>query len=126
MPAERVLPTFVREALAGSPLKVAGRGTRRQDYVHVADVADAVAGAIQAGADGLFNVARGETVSNLELAQRCIEVSASSSEVVLGEQPDSQDGLVWDVSITRAREAFGYQPRREFDDAIRELVDNLG
>ena len=86
MPAERVLPTFVREALAGSPLKVAGRGTRRQDYVHVADVADAVAGAIQAGADGLFNIGCGETVSNLELAQRCHRIIRLRNGAVISDQ----------------------------------------
>ena len=42
MPQNRILPVFLKRALAGLPLQLAGRGLRRQDYVDVQDVAVAV------------------------------------------------------------------------------------
>lgn len=118
LPDGRILSVFARSALAGEPLNLAGKGTRRQDYIDVRDLAEAVALCLERDAAGLFNVARGESVSNKELATRVLEVLDSDSEIRLGARPDPEDEVTWDVSIQRARESLGWEPQFGIDDAI--------
>lgn len=118
----RIFSVFVRQALAGAPLKLSGRGTRRQDYVDVRDVAAAVEACLGAGAAGLCNLGSGRDISNEELARACISTLNSKSEIVFSGQPDPEEGVVWQVSIERARRSFGYQPRFPLDESIRSIA----
>lgn len=121
MPADRMLAVFVRRALAGQPLAVAGRGSRRQDYVDARDVAAAVELTLAKPTSPLLNVAGGRSWGNLEVAQRCIALLGSESEVVhSGDDP--QDDLAWDVSIERARAELGWEPEHDVDRVIEELA----
>ena len=121
MPRNRILPVFVDRALAGEPLTVAGRGTRRQDYVDVADVARAIEAALERRASGVFNVAGGRSISNVELAELCVRLTGSDSQVELHGN-DAEEGIVWDVSIERARAELGYEPQVSLEDSIRAVA----
>lgn len=118
----RILSVFVRLALAGEPLELAGRGGRRQDYVDVRDIADAAEASLRRPAAGLLNIASGRPVSNRELADRCIETLASNSVVQFAAAEDPQEDVVWDVSVERAGQLLGYAPRRSLDDSIRAVA----
>ena len=122
----RALAVFVRQALRDEPLNVLGNGTRRQDYVDVRDVAVAVDRCLRSRVGGRFNVGRGETISNLELARTCVRVLDSRSHVETGSAPDPEEGLAWEVSIARARTELGYDPRCGLDDSIRAVAAEAG
>jgi UDP-glucose 4-epimerase len=121
----RILSVFVDRALRGEPLEVAGDGTRAQDYVDVRDIAAAVSACIEQRATGLLNIASGRCVSNLELAQRCVELFDSSSLLTRGGVADPEEGIRWEVSIAAAQEAIGYRPSHNLDDSIRAIADDL-
>jgi nucleoside-diphosphate-sugar epimerase len=125
MPEERILSVFVRRAIAGEPLEVAGTGERRQDYVDVRDVGRAVSACVEQRAQGCFNVARGKSISNIDLARRCVEVLESRSSVNAGRGIDPEEGLSWDVSIARAATDFGYAPSYDIEDSIRSIADSV-
>jgi nucleoside-diphosphate-sugar epimerase len=125
MPADRILAVFVRRALSGEPLEVAGGGTREQDYVDVRDVATAVEASVKLRATGLLNIGSGRSVSNLDLARRCVEAVGSSSEVRLSGVPDDEDGVRWEVSIAAAESALGYRPRYSLEDSITTVAEQL-
>ena len=118
MPSDRILSVFVREALDGAPLLLARRGTRRQDYSDVRDVAAAVASCLRERAAGLFNIAAGQSTSNLELAERCRRLVGSLSEIRFTGVDDPDEGVNWDVSIAKARRRFAYHPQFTLDHSI--------
>jgi nucleoside-diphosphate-sugar epimerase len=121
MPRARMLPVFVRRALAGEPLTVLGEGTRRQDYVDARDVAAAVELALARPTSPILNVAAGRSVGNLELARRCIALLGSGSAIEhRGVDPD--DGVAWEVSIERARSELGWEPEHDIEGVIAELA----
>lgn len=122
-PDGRIMSEFVRRALYGEPLLVAGAGTRGQDYVDVRDVSDAVLACLERRARGLLNVASGLCVTNLDLARRCVAALGSVSEVRLTGSPDPDEGVRWEVSISRAREAIGYAPSRTLEDSIAAVAE---
>jgi UDP-glucose 4-epimerase len=125
MPGNRILLVFVRRALAGEPLQLAGQGTRQQNYVDVRDVAQAVTRCLDGEAvRGVFNIAGKTSISNHALAQTCLDVLASSSVIEWTGQPDPSDDVVWDVSIEKAAHAFGYDPQYSVEDSIRAVRDD--
>jgi len=118
----RIFSEFVGRARRGDPLILAGRGGRRQNYVDVRDIAQAVAQCLRSEAAGIFNVAGTDAVSNLELARRCILKLGSSSQVSFSGTTDLDEHTSWDVSIEKARRAFGYQPVHSLEDSIQAFA----
>jgi UDP-glucose 4-epimerase len=121
MAPNRILSVFVRRALAKLPLQLAGHGTRRQNYVDVRDVAAAVELCLQKRVTGTFNIAGKDSVSNRELAEICIRTLASPSAIIHTGRPDPEEGVVWEVSIAKAKETFGYQPCYGIEESIRSV-----
>ncbi len=118
MADHRIVPVFVQRARANEPLQLAGQGRRQQNYVDVRDVAAAVETCLHQCPTGLFNIAGRATTSNLELAQACIRVLKSASEIQFTGQPDPQEDIRWDVSIAKAAEQLEYQPHYGIEPSI--------
>lgn len=125
MPRDRIFSVFVKRALGAENLTVAGQGTRSQNYVDVRDVAVAVERCCTENGDGLYNIGGSRAVSNLELANLCVEVCRSRSVIALSGQPDAEEGIVWDVSIAKAGSHIGYTPVFSLIDSIRDLAAEL-
>jgi nucleoside-diphosphate-sugar epimerase len=121
-PPGRIFSEFIRRARCGEPLILAGQGGRRQNYVDVRDVAQAVVQCLQSEASGVFNVAGAAAVSNLDLARLCIKALESPSPVGFSGTSDPEENIVWDVSIEKARRSFGYQPVHSLEDSIQTFV----
>ena len=124
MPRGRILSVFVERARRGEALVVLGQGTRQQNYVDVRDIATAVVQCLDARATGILNIGGPSSVSNVELAQTCIEVLNSSSEVQFSGL-DSEEGATWDVSTSRAASSIGYSPRYRVADAILSIGSEM-
>lgn len=104
-----VMRLFLERAAAGDPLRVHGTGQRRQDFIHVSDVANAFIVAAELRPAGTFNIASGQPVSMRELAAEILAVSpASRSTVVLSGHPDPQEGFTANYSVERACRALGW------------------
>lgn len=80
-----VLPTFVRQALAGEPLTVYGDGTQARCFAHVADVVRSVVMLLDnpAAVGEVFNIGSNEEVTIMELAERVRTAAKSDSAIEL-------------------------------------------
>jgi len=123
-PQNRILAVFVRKAMAGGPLQVLGLGSRRQNYVDVRDVAVAVEACLTKRACGIYNIAAADNISNYELAQTCISELCSSATVDFVEKPDPEEGIVWDVSLSKACRDLGYRPQFTIRDSIKAVAQD--
>ena len=79
-----VLPTFVRQALAGEPLTVFGDGSQTRSFADVSDVVRAFSGLLDEprAVGDVFNVGNPEEISIRALAELVREVTGSRSDVV--------------------------------------------
>lgn len=79
-----VLPTFVRQALAGEPLTVYGDGTQTRSFADVSDVVRGLAALLDhpRAIGEVFNIGNPEEVSILRLAERVKSAARSSSPIV--------------------------------------------
>lgn len=124
-----VVPTFVRQALAGEPITVYGDGKQSRCFGHVRDVVGALADLMDCtqARGQIINVGNDSEITILGLAQRVKELTQSPSEIVLipyeeayGEGFDDMRRRVPD--LTRAKSLVGYEPTRELDDILRDVI----
>lgn len=124
-----VIPNLVQQALAGRPLTVHGDGRQTRCFCHVLDVVDALKLLLdEPRAHGeVFNVGSTEEVSILELAERIIRATGSSSSVTMVPYEKAWDEGFEDMrrrvpDISRVQSLVEWQPRRDLDAIINELL----
>lgn len=125
-----VLFHFLREAVAGRPLKVMGDGARTQDFVHGADVAEAVVAVLHAWRPqpdptqhDVFNIASGKAVSMKRLAEQVVACCGSGHIENAG--TDRHGDHRADISIAHAAAKLGWQPRIGLETGLAQLVRRL-
>jgi nucleoside-diphosphate-sugar epimerase len=121
MPSNKIVPRFVVQALNNKPLQIIGQGTRKQNYVDVRDISRLVEQCIKKSSDGIYNIGGRECISNLDLAKLCIDCLNSKSEIVYTNKIDSEEGLIWDLSIEKAETEIGYFPIYTLERSIRDI-----
>jgi UDP-glucose 4-epimerase len=79
-----VIPTFVKQALAGRPITVYGTGEQTRCFGYVKDVVGALVALMdkQEAVGEVFNIGSSEEVSINQLAERVRELTGSKSEIV--------------------------------------------
>jgi UDP-glucose 4-epimerase len=121
-----VLPRFLSLGLAGKEIPLFGSGGRRQNFVHVSDVTRACILAAQGRAAGVYNIGGASATSMRELADLVVQVVPNSdAHVAYSDVPDPQEGFDWDVDLSAARRALGYEPRVSLRDGIHSYVGFL-
>jgi UDP-glucose 4-epimerase len=127
-----VLPTFVRQALAGQPLTVFGDGTQSRSFGYVGDVVDAlIALASEPRAVGeVFNIGNTGEITIRDLAERVKALAGSESPIHLIPYDEAYEAGFEDMprrvpDIAKIRALIGYEPKVGLDDIIRRVVDHI-
>lgn len=118
-----IFPTFIRKALADEDIVLLGKGTRKQNYVYVKDIARCLELALVSDkVHGVYNLTSNLLMSNLDLAKTIIATLHSNSKIEFhGEDP--ADNYVWDASLGRIFEDAGYDPNTSIQDIILEYAE---
>jgi UDP-glucose 4-epimerase len=127
-----VLPTFVRQALAGVPITVFGDGTQSRSFTYVSDVVDALvmlAGEPRAVGE-VFNVGNTGEISIGELAERVKAATGSRSPIELVPYDLAYEAGFEDMprrvpDLAKIRALIGYQPRVALDEIITGVVEHF-
>ena len=111
-PPSRVVPTFLRRAAQGAPLRVAAGGFAAFNFVYVADVADCVARAAAAGPSGVYNVASGDHTTLRQLAE-AVAALHQAGQIVLEIAPAMPGAFAGfpPLSVAKSRATWGFTPR---------------
>jgi UDP-glucose 4-epimerase len=116
-----VIPIFVRKALAGEPLTLAGGGLQTRRFVYVEDLAEGVvAGLAPQAADRVYNLVGDEEVTIREIAER-VRDEVGDVELVLSEGR-AGDFKGAEVSGARAAAELGWEARTPFAEGLRRYV----
>jgi UDP-glucose 4-epimerase len=122
MREELLIPVFLRKALAGEPLGIAGRGEQFRKFVYVQDLARGhVLAMADAAANQTYNLEGRRRVSVLEVAEGIRKLVGEQVRIEHGpERPGDFGGK--DVSGAKAERELGWTPRVDFEDGLRETV----
>jgi UDP-glucose 4-epimerase len=125
-----VIPTFVRQALAGRPITVFGDGTQTRSFTYVGDVVWALAALAQepCAIGQVFNIGNGHEISMLALAERVKAITGSRSSIVTIPYDQAYEEGFEDMprrvpDTTKIRELIGYEPRVQLEEILVKVVD---
>lgn len=120
----RMIPVFVRQALAGEPVTVAGDGTRPCSLCYVDDAVDGVLLVAAGRSVRPVDVGSDEETSAGEVARRVIELTGSRSQLTFAEAPDPRPGRQRPVTGF-AHELFGWAPKVPWEEGLERTVAAL-
>ncbi|MDA0375948.1 MAG: NAD-dependent epimerase/dehydratase family protein [bacterium] len=120
----RVVPLFYRQAKANEPMKVFGKD-KCLDFTYIDDCVDGIVLAVEnfeSAKNDTYNLAFGEGTTIMHLAEKVVELLGSSSTI---EATNSRTGEVthYIADISKAKKAFGYNPKTNFEDGIRKSME---
>ena len=127
-----VLPTFVRQALAGQPITVFGDGTQSRSFTYVGDVVDALVALMTEpkAIGGVFNIGNTGEVSIRELADRVKAATGSNSPIQYIPYDQAYEEGFEDMprrvpDIGKLAKLIGYEPKVGLDEIIRRVVQHF-
>jgi UDP-glucose 4-epimerase len=127
-----VLPTFVEQALAGSPITVYGDGTQTRCFAYVGDVVKAVVRLFETpGARGqVFNVGTQDEISMGSLARLVKERLASSSTIDFVPYDEAYEAGFEDMQrrvpdTRKIHGLIGFEPRTALVEIIDLIADHV-
>jgi UDP-glucose 4-epimerase len=126
-----VVPTFVRQALAGEPITVYGDGRQRRCFCHVEDVARALIDLMAApGAVGeVFNIGSTEEITIYQLAERVRKACGSDAEIRLVPYDEAYEAGFEDMrrripGTAKIEQLVGWRPTRTLDEILGDVIES--
>ncbi len=127
-----VVPTFVRQAMAGRPITVFGDGTQSRSFTYVGDVVGALVKLMQEprAIGQVFNIGNTEEVTMLELADRVKRMTASPSRIVKVPYDEAYEEGFEDMprrvpDLSKIHELIGYEPQVGLDEILRRVIEHF-
>jgi len=125
--AHFAIGNFIRDCVAGGPIRIGGDGTPYRSYLYAADLAEWLVTILLRGESGrAYNVGSEEAVSIRQLAERVADIAAEvwpdrgRPEILMAKQPQPGSPAERYVpECRRAREELGLVPATSLDDSIR-------
>jgi UDP-glucose 4-epimerase len=126
-----VVPTMVKQALAGRPITVYGDGKQTRCFGYVGDVVGAIMKLMDnpAAVGEVFNIGSSEEVSILELAEVVRELTGSHSEIVYVPYSEAYEDGFEDMprrvpDTTKVRQLVGFKPTVNLQGIVRKVIDS--
>ena len=125
-----VIPTFVKQALAGRPITVYGDGKQSRCFGYVGDVVGALIKLMdhKDAVGNVFNIGSNEEISILQLAQRIKDLTQSDSEIVFVPYDEAYEEGFEDMprrvpDISKVRNLVGFEPQMSLDGILQTVID---
>ena len=124
-----VIPTFVKQALAGRPITVYGNGTQTRCFGYVGDVVGALIKLMDTteSIGQVFNIGSSEEISILKLAEKVKQLTHSSSEIVFVAYDDAYEEGFEDMprrvpDTTKINQLVGFKPEMTLDGILETVI----
>jgi dTDP-glucose 4,6-dehydratase len=118
----RAIPTFIRQALAGEPLTVAGDGSQTRSVCYVDDLIEGIVRLLHSGLAGPVNIGSPHELSVLELAEAVRDLVGSGSPIEFVPRPQD-DPTLRRPDITVAREKLGWEPVVGLGEGLARTIE---
>ena len=117
----RVVPTFVRQALAKQPLTIFGDGTQTRSFCYVSDLVEGFQALMESDLDQPCNLGNPHELTMLELAEHINRVTGNPAGTIFKPLP-KDDPTRRRPNIERAQAHLGWAPKVPFADGIEETI----
>jgi dTDP-glucose 4,6-dehydratase len=118
----RAIPTFISQALRGSPITVQGTGAQTRSITYVDDLVRGILLLLDSTETGPMNCGTEDEMTVLELAETIVRLTGSSSTIELvprmKDDPEKRR-----PDLTLARTKLGYEPLVGAEEGLRRTID---
>jgi dTDP-glucose 4,6-dehydratase len=118
----RVVPNFMRQALAGEDLTVYGDGNQTRSFCYVSDEIDGFLRLAKSDEHLPVNIGNPNEFTILECAQLVLRVTGSKSRIRYEPLPQD-DPRQRRPDITKARQLLGWEPKIDLETGLRRSLD---
>ena len=118
----RAIPTFIRQALTGEPLTVAGDGSQTRSVCYVDDLVAGVLSFAATSHAGPVNIGNPDEMSVLQIARDVLAATGSTAPIEHVDLP-VDDPRVRRPDTELARRLLGWHPRVAWQQGLRCTVD---
>jgi dTDP-glucose 4,6-dehydratase len=118
----RAIPTFIRQALSGQPITVAGDGSQTRSVCYVDDLVEGILRLAGTDHPGPVNIGNPHELSVLALAELIRDLCESDVDISFIPRPED-DPSVRQPDISLARELLEWSPRVTIEDGLRRTVE---
>lgn len=121
-----VLPRFINAAKNNEDLVVYGTGQQVRSFCHVDDAVEYMR-RLETTYGEIFNLGAGEPITILELAQRVIKLSNSTSKIKMVSYKEEFSNQHGDIikrlpNLTKLKYFSGYLPAHDTDSIIKDML----
>lgn len=113
----RAIPSFVSQALTGTPLTVYGDGQQTRSLCYIDDLVRGILLLLDSVEHDPINLGSSEEITMLRLAELIVDVVGSKSHIVFRSLP-TDDPKQRCPDLTRARDRLGWQPEITLDEGL--------
>ncbi len=121
---EKLIPSFIRHALADKPVPLYGDGMNVRDWLHVEDHCRAVARVMEGGEPGeVYNVGGSNEHTNLEITKLILDHLGKPEDLISYVTDRLGHDRRYAIDSTHLQETLGWSPEHDFEAGIRETID---
>jgi dTDP-glucose 4,6-dehydratase len=117
----RAIPTFIRQALAGEPITVAGDGEQTRSVCYVDDLVRGILALAESGHPGPMNIGNPQELTVGQIARDVVRACDSDSPITYVERP-VDDPQVRRPDTTLAQEVLGWRPDVQWQEGLERTV----
>jgi dTDP-glucose 4,6-dehydratase len=118
----RAIPTFIRQALAGEPITVAGDGMQTRSVCYVDDLVTGILALAASGHPGPVNIGNPTELTVRQIAEDVVAACGSSSSITFVERP-VDDPQVRRPDTALAERLLGWAPQVPWAKGLASTVD---
>jgi UDP-glucose 4-epimerase len=125
-----VIPTFVRQALAGRPITVYGDGKQTRCFGYVGDVVGALIKLLDTSdsVGQVYNIGSTEEISIAKLAEKIKELTKSDSEIVFMPYDEAYEEGFEDMprrvpDTSKIKKLVGFEPKMKLEGILQSVID---
>jgi UDP-glucuronate decarboxylase len=120
----RVVSNFIVQALLNKDICIYGDGSQTRSFCYIDDMVEGIIRAMNAsdGLIGPINLGNPDEIAILDLANKILMMTNSSSKIIFKPLPDDDPARRRpDISI--AMEKLGWHPRTNLEDGLKKTID---
>ena len=120
----RVVSNFILQALNNEDITIYGDGKQTRSFQYIDDLIEGMIRMMNTEDEftGPMNLGNPNEFPVLELAERIISLTGSSSKIVFKSLPDD-DPKQRQPDITLAKEKLGWQPTVELEEGLKHMIE---
>ncbi len=121
----RAISNFIVQALRGDPLTVYGDGSQTRSFCYVSDLIQALIALMEINEfPGPVNLGNPEEISLLEVAEKIIKLTKSSSKITHKPLP-ADDPLRRCPDISLAKKKLRWEPRVKLEEGLEKTISHF-